>query len=389
MRILHFVQSISDIHGSFFYLKKQHALLNQYGIEQYYLSYEKNHVDYKNELGSISDYIYLLDNHTISDLLYKTIKPDMIHFDDVYSSYIINKSHKHQYFYELCKEMITVRTVHDYSSLVCPKYLTQGEKTYCDKPINKECLSKKCINIDDYEMYKAYLKSLKCYDGLFYFSNNIYSIMRDMKIDETKLFKLPPLISRTHTYSYVSDKVILFAGRLVPQKGIAYLLKAMARMNLRDWKLVIAGTCEKSHFRKLVSLANTLQIQHNVCFVGHLPQQELFQYLSKVRVMAFPSIGHETYGFSGAEAIAYGVPVIAFDIEGIDEWLIEGITGMKVPIKDIDAYAQAMESLLTDDIIYKQYRENCIQWSGQLQLEEQTKILYSHYDNIYNKAKKK
>lgn len=388
MRILHYVQSISDIYGSFFYLKKQHDLLSEYGISQYYLAFAENDNENKNELENMKENIYLLDNKTIKDVLDNKIKPDIIHFDDVYSNYIFNKTDKHRYFYNLCKDRITVRTIHDYSSIVCPKYLLEGDKTYCDSPMNEECLAKNCLSLEEYNNYKNYLESINDYNGLFYFSENIYSILRNMKIDERKLYKLTPLIKNPETYAKARENNIIFAGRLIPQKGLDYLLKAVAKMKLKNWKLTIAGTCDKSQFKSYMYLVKKLNIQQKVNFVGHLPQQKLFEYLSESKVMAFSSIGHETYGFSGAEAIAYGVPVVAFDIKGIDEWLIDGETGIKAPLKNVEMYANALETLLTDKVTYDRYRNNCIQWSQKQNMKHQTEILVSHYETIYNSRSK-
>ena len=51
---------------------------------------------------------------------------------------------------------------------------------------------------------------------------------------------------------------------------------------------------------------------------------------------------------TGPEAMAAGVPVVAFDVGGVREWLHHDRNGILVPAKDIRAFASALESLLTD-----------------------------------------
>ncbi|MFZ5351512.1 MAG: glycosyltransferase family 4 protein [Bacillota bacterium] len=387
MKILHFVHTVSDIYGSFFYLKKQNEYLKSYGIEQYYIAYEENNFPNKNSIGE-NEKIYILEEDTVNDLVNKVIDPDIIHFDDVYTNYVFNETGKHKSFYEACKNRVKVRTIHDYSSIICPKYLMHGENVYCETPLNIECVKSNCIELSHYEGYTKYLQSLKSYDALFYFSSNIHKILQNMGMEESKLYKLPPFISGPKDYYSSESKTILFAGRLIPQKGIDYLLKAAARISTSDWNMIIAGTSDKHSYKEYVKLAKNLGIHDKVKFVGHLAQEELFEYLKRARIMAFPSVGHETYGFSGAEAVSYGVPVVAFSIEGIDEWHKDGITGIKVPLKDIEEYARAMESLLLDDIQYNLLRQNCIKWSKNHQLEIQIKTLIGYYKNIAKHSEK-
>ena len=384
MRILHYLLDVSDTYGSYHYLNRKNNHLKKYGVEQYYISHES----FDNERIKNED-LYAFDSVCLEDFIKKDIQPDIIHFHDSVYNYTYLKSNKHEKLYDLAKDKITVRTIHDYSSVVCPKYLLSNEKVLCEKPINEECLKKQCIEVEEYEEFKRYLNSLKDYDGIFYFSSNIHKALCELQIDESKLYKLPPLLNTPGEFSNPDSNIILYDSRLILQKGVEYLIRAVARMNISDWKLIIAGSSDKAYFKKMIKLTVALNIFDKVDFVGHKSHEEIYELLQKTKIVAFPSIGHETYGFSGAEAISFGVPVVAFNISGIDEWLKDGITGIKVPLQDIDAYAGAMESLLVDDELYARYMDNCIKWSNQLKLDNQVRSLYEDYQDMINRSKDK
>jgi glycosyltransferase involved in cell wall biosynthesis len=65
-------------------------------------------------------------------------------------------------------------------------------------------------------------------------------------------------------------------------------------------------------------------------------------------VVAMPSLWPEPFGRVGLEAMAHGRAVVAFDVGGIREWLIDGETGFLVPPRDVDAMADRLTRLLDD-----------------------------------------
>ena len=65
-------------------------------------------------------------------------------------------------------------------------------------------------------------------------------------------------------------------------------------------------------------------------------------------LVAVPSIWDEPFGLVGLEAMAHSLPVVAFDVGGISEWLTGGETGLLVPRRDTHAFARALDALLRD-----------------------------------------
>ncbi len=136
---------------------------------------------------------------------------------------------------------------------------------------------------------------------------------------------------------------VLFAGRLVPEKGVDRLLRALASVPGSP-RLLIAG--DGAARPSLAHLAQRLGIAERVEFLGWLPPAQVEDVMDRASVVAIPSIWPEGFGIVGIEAMAHGRPVVAFDVGGIREWLRHEETGLLVPPDDIRSLAEALAGLL-------------------------------------------
>jgi glycosyltransferase involved in cell wall biosynthesis len=97
----------------------------------------------------------------------------------------------------------------------------------------------------------------------------------------------------------------LFAGRLLPLKGLALALRVMRSMP--DWRLVICGHGPDEP--RLRRLAKRLGVEDRVEFRGLVTREEVYSRMRRSDVFLFPSL-HDEGGFVVAEAIAEGLPVV-------------------------------------------------------------------------------
>ena len=106
--------------------------------------------------------------------------------------------------------------------------------------------------------------------------------------------------------------VALFAGRLLPWKGIPLALRAMAE--LPEWRLVIIGSGPDE--RRLRRFARRLGLEGRVEFRGWRSRQEVLRAMrEEADVFLFPSL-HDEAPFVVAEALASGLPVVCLDHGG-------------------------------------------------------------------------
>jgi glycosyltransferase involved in cell wall biosynthesis len=113
--------------------------------------------------------------------------------------------------------------------------------------------------------------------------------------------------------SEARSNIVGYAGHLYRFKGIALLIDAMARPQLEDWILEIAGDGPAA--RWLARRAAHRGVQDRIRFIGRLSRHELFSWMRTLSVFAFPSLG-DSAGWSLAEAGAIGVPIVCIDRGG-------------------------------------------------------------------------
>ena len=139
---------------------------------------------------------------------------------------------------------------------------------------------------------------------------------------------------------------LVAVGRLVPEKGFDVLLKALAQVRKRfpTTTLTMIGHGPSGPY--LERLAKGLGLQNAVVWAGFL--QNPFPLMASARMLVAPS-RWETFGNAVAEAMALGVPVVATRCGGPEDLIESGVSGVLVPVDDIEALARAIIGLLADD----------------------------------------
>lgn len=129
-------------------------------------------------------------------------------------------------------------------------------------------------------------------------------------------------------------------GRLVGLKGLRVILDAMTGRDAGIHYLVIGEGPEAKPLRER---AGRLGVSDRVHFAGRIQRGELPQWLAETDLMVQPSIGVEAFGISVVEAMACGLPVLASDIGGLPEIVVDGETGRLLPGGDVGAWRRAIE----------------------------------------------
>jgi D-inositol-3-phosphate glycosyltransferase len=141
---------------------------------------------------------------------------------------------------------------------------------------------------------------------------------------------------------------ILGVGRLVERKGFADLVMALRRVP--DAELVIVGGPDKApEAKRLKGLAERGGVADRLRLVGPVSHKDLAAWYRSADVLACAP-WYEPFGLSPLEAMACGVPVVAYSVGGIAESVIDGVTGTLVPPRDVNALAAALRDLLGDQV---------------------------------------
>jgi len=143
------------------------------------------------------------------------------------------------------------------------------------------------------------------------------------------------------------EKLVLCVGRLVPQKGVEYLIQAIPRIAQRypEAKFIIVGEgWLKGH---LEYLANQTGQRWKITFTGFIPDMELVNLMKSADVLVIPSI-YEPFGIVALEGMAAGVPVVVSQIGGLTEVVEHDRTGIFVYARSSDSIAWGVDRVLSD-----------------------------------------
>jgi alpha-maltose-1-phosphate synthase len=161
---------------------------------------------------------------------------------------------------------------------------------------------------------------------------------------------------RLETFAKIADPVpdtfeVLFAGQVSLRKGVPYLLQAFAELKHPHKRLRFAGAISPEIRPLLARLP-----QHQVEFLGSVPQAQLAQKMSESHVLVLPSV-EDGFGLVLSQALACGCPILASTNTGGDDLITDGVEGFIVPIRDPAALTARMQLLADDPALQQRMSE--------------------------------
>ncbi|HSG70266.1 MAG TPA: GT4 family glycosyltransferase PelF, partial [Planctomycetaceae bacterium] len=171
---------------------------------------------------------------------------------------------------------------------------------------------------------------------------------------------------------------VVLVARLSPEKNVECLLRSVPEIvKVRpDFRLEIAGdgACRED----LVALSAALELTNCVTFLGET--RDIPSLLGRASLFVLPSLT-EGVSLTLLEAMARGLPVVATDVGGNPEVVVDGETGLIVPSNDPSALAQAILRVLEDKCKSHQMGQ-----AGRTRVEQHFDIrrMVKEYESLYS-----
>jgi glycosyltransferase involved in cell wall biosynthesis len=180
--------------------------------------------------------------------------------------------------------------------------------------------------------------------------------------------------------------LLLFVGRLVKRKGLEWFVRAVLPRiaQRRDAvRLVIIGAGpERSAIQKAATGAG---VDHRITWLGAVPESERMTWLSRAAVCVAPNVhvhdDIEGYGVVALEAAAAGCALVAADLEGLRDAIVDGQGGRLVPSEDADVWTAAIVELLDDRAGAVALGERAREWARS---ERNWENVCERYESIFN-----
>ena len=189
-------------------------------------------------------------------------------------------------------------------------------------------------------------------------------------------------------FALPEEKIVLYVGRLVYEKGIHVLINAVPKVLGRvNAKFIIVGSGYMKE--QLLNIVRSMRLEHKVLFMGFVDDETLLGLQKCADVSVVPSL-FEPFGIVALEAMAAKSPVVVSDTGGLSEIVDHDATGFKAYPNNPESLAWGITKILIDENYRNYIRENAhrkvqekYNWE---KIAQQTKQVYKAVLGEYSKS---
>ncbi|MGA3008057.1 MAG: glycosyltransferase family 4 protein [Opitutaceae bacterium] len=184
------------------------------------------------------------------------------------------------------------------------------------------------------------------------------------------------------------DKVvILTVGRLHPRKGQLTALRALQSLDRRFRGKIeywLVGNSSRPDYERALRTA-AAESDFPVRFFGNVPDDELDHIYNRAAIFALTSVSldHSVEGFGLVylEAAAHGLPSVGHTVGGVNEAVVDNVTGLLVPPDRPAQLTAAFERLITDPALRHRLGDAGREWAGRNCWRRSARLLFDHAGN--------
>ncbi|QTQ16364.1 glycosyltransferase [Treponema parvum] len=203
-----------------------------------------------------------------------------------------------------------------------------------------------------------------------------YSFERDIKI-HSQIFS---------TYPSIADKkVLLYVGRVVKEKNLAFLLNVFELVKQKEDKTALMFVGDGPYLEELKQLATERGFGDDVIFTGYAARTDLLYYYKHASVFVFPSLT-DTQGLVTVEAMMNGLPVVAIGEMGTLD-VMQGDNGGFMVKNDAEEFAARVCDLIENPYLRRKKSAEALEWAKKWSMGALVKDLVLCYEKAINLKK--
>lgn len=197
------------------------------------------------------------------------------------------------------------------------------------------------------------------------------SVLRQRKINAQLYKKFPNLKGK---------KILLFAGRIVKEKNLAFLYDVLEKVQKKVPKSALLFVGSGPYSEELEELAKSRGLDQSVACTGYVPSTDMVYFYKLAQVFTFPS-KTETQGLVTVEAMLSGLPVVAIGELGTVD-VMQGDHGGFMVKDNVDEFSERVVELLENSQLRKQKADEAEKWAQKWKISNLT----PHLVECYKKA---
>ena len=178
------------------------------------------------------------------------------------------------------------------------------------------------------------------------------------------------------------EPVISYLGRIKKYKSVDQLLNAFAiiKAQIPEAKLNVVG--DGDDVPRLKQIARDMKLK-DIQFLGFVSPEEKVRYLQQSHLVVNTS-SKEGWGLTVIEANACGTIVVASDVEGLRDSVVDGETGLLYPYGDIQSLADNSVRILKDAALRRKMEQNALTWAARFHWDKSAMKTLELIDNVIN-----
>lgn len=264
-----------------------------------------------------------------------------------------------RYYYHCHNELVGLykcrKVIEKTSNFICvSEYIAESLKKYLEIPRNRISVLRNCVD------------------------EEIFS--KGVSDKEKKVLKKKFNIN-------TNEKVLIFTGRLVPEKGVKELLKALNYVKNSNYKLLVLGKSlndldSKTNYEQELEAILNSNLKEKVIFTGYVDYKDIYKYYSLADFAVLPSIWNDPAPLTVIESLVSGLPIISTYSGGIPEYAIgDSAILLKRDQMLVKNLAKAIDNLINDKNRLVSMSKAAIDVSDELSKRSYYKNFYSIINN--------
>jgi glycosyltransferase involved in cell wall biosynthesis len=222
-------------------------------------------------------------------------------------------------------------------------------------------------------------------------SPGVRSVLRDLGVDvsievipngvDLAPFRAPnDPVSRETLGIPPGDVLLVYVGRLGPEKNLTFLVRAFAGAHAAYPETTLLLVGDGPERENLADLAHRGGIQDKVRFTGMVEYEDLPRYLAAADAFVTASVT-EVHPLSVIEALAAGLPVLGVHSPGVGDTVVEGYNGL-LSEHDVAAFAAKLTRLVADEATRSRLASHARESAEEYAIERTSALVEGHYQRL-------
>jgi glycosyltransferase involved in cell wall biosynthesis len=225
-------------------------------------------------------------------------------------------------------------------------------------------------------------------------SPGMATVLRKFKVDapivvvpngvEIERFQKATPLPRADFGYQPEDILLIYTGRLAPEKNLAFLLKAFngAAQAVDNVHLLIVGDGPEQE--DLAEQASVSPVRERIHFIGQIPYDQLPGYLAMCNLFVTASVS-EVHPLSVIEAMGAGLPVLGIHSVGVSDTVVDGVSGL-LAADDLAVFTAKMTRLCLDAGLRQNMGQAARKESERYDIQRTSQTMLSHYQRLVNES---